>query len=239
LDADPESGRQQRSQAREETRRILERHGGTVEGSMGDLVTAVFGVPAIHEDDALRATRAALELRAALSSMGGEGWRDPGARIAASVGVHTGEVVVETATASAGLSAGDVIAVAARLQQAAEPGEILLSEATHRQAYWALEVAPIDPIQVSARSKPIGAYRVGCLDPERPCDEIALKLSEAGAQIRLQVGAELPFHIDAKRFLPRLACLHLCSGGLGVGAEHGDRIAVLGIFRDQLNTLVA
>ena len=77
-------------------REVIERHGGTVEKFIGDAVMAVFGVPRVHEDDALRAVRAAVEMRAALVELG----------IAARIGVNTGEVVAHEDEA---LVAGDVV----------------------------------------------------------------------------------------------------------------------------------
>src|SRR6187455_783221 len=96
---------------------IVESHGGTVEKFIGDAVMAVFGVPAAHEDDALRACRAAVEMREALPELGVE----------ARLGVNTGEVVTGTAER---LATGDAVNVAARLEQAAVPGSILIGEDT-------------------------------------------------------------------------------------------------------------
>src|SRR2546430_11021289 len=88
---------------------IVERHGGSVEKFIGDAVMAVFGVPVLHEDDALRALRAAAEMRDALPELGLQG----------RIGVMTGEVVSGTEER---LATGDAGNVAARLEQAAEPG---------------------------------------------------------------------------------------------------------------------
>src|SRR6266550_417371 len=92
---------------------IVESHGGSVEKFIGDAVMAVFGVPLVHEDDALRACRAAVEMREALPDLGVEG----------RIGVMTGEVVTGTEER---LATGDALNVAARLQQAARPGEVLI-----------------------------------------------------------------------------------------------------------------
>ena len=94
---------------------IVEKHGGTVEKFIGDAVMAVFGVPLAHEDDALRACRAAIEMRDALPELGVEG----------RIGVMTGEVVTGTEER---LATGDAVNVAARLQQTAQPGEVLIGE---------------------------------------------------------------------------------------------------------------
>ena len=93
----------------EEMRTILERHGGTVEKFIGDAVMAVFGVPVAHEDDALRAVRAAWEMRAAVPALG----------LRARIGVNTGEVVAGEGDS---LVTGDAVNVAARLEQAADAG---------------------------------------------------------------------------------------------------------------------
>ena len=96
---------------------IVESHGGTVEKFIGDAVMAVFGVPAAHDDDALRACRAAVEMREAFPELGIDG----------RIGVNTGEVVAGTEER---LATGDAVNVAARLEQAAEPGEVLIGEPT-------------------------------------------------------------------------------------------------------------
>ena len=111
----------------ERMKSIVERHGGVVEKFIGDAVMAVFGLPAVHEDDAVRALRAAAEMQLALPELGIEG----------RIGVCSGEVVTGTEER---LATGDAVNVAARLQQAAQPGEILLGETTLRLARDAVEV---------------------------------------------------------------------------------------------------
>ncbi|TMB87502.1 MAG: zinc-ribbon domain-containing protein, partial [Chloroflexi bacterium] len=84
---DPETLRDLLARYFRQMKTIIERHGGTVEKFVGDAVLAVFGVPQVHEDDALRAVRAAVEMRDAMPLIGVEG----------RIGVSTGEVVVGTA----------------------------------------------------------------------------------------------------------------------------------------------
>jgi class 3 adenylate cyclase len=110
---DPEALRALLARYFERMKETVERHGGTVEKFVGDAVMAVFGVPVVHEDDALRACRAAVEMRDALPELG----------IRGRIGVNTGEVVTGTEER---LATGDAVNVAARLEQAAEPGEILI-----------------------------------------------------------------------------------------------------------------
>ena len=110
---DPEALRALLARYFERMKGIVESHGGTVEKFIGDAVMAVFGVPQVHEDDALRACRAAVEMRDALPELG----------LQARIGVNTGEVVTGTEER---LATGDAVNVAARLEQAARPGEILL-----------------------------------------------------------------------------------------------------------------
>src|SRR5215467_9863240 len=111
---------------------IVEAHGGSVEKFIGDAVMAVFGVPLAHEDDALRACRAAVEMRDALPELG----------IAGRIGVNTGEVVTGTQER---LATGDAVNVAARLEQSAEPGEVLIGEATHALVREAVAAEPVEP----------------------------------------------------------------------------------------------
>src|SRR5213079_2524066 len=110
---DPEALRALLARYFERMKEIVERHGGSVEKFVGDAVMAVFGVPVVHEDDALRACRAAVEMRDALPELGVEG----------RIGVNTGEVLTGTEER---LATGDAVNVAARLQQAAEPGVVLV-----------------------------------------------------------------------------------------------------------------
>src|ERR671930_80641 len=112
---DPESLRGVMARYFETMKQVIERHGGTVEKFIGDAVMAVFGVPVLHEDDALRALRAAAEMRDALPELGVQG----------RIGVATGEVVTGTEER---LATGDAVNVAARLEQAAEPDEVLIGE---------------------------------------------------------------------------------------------------------------
>ena len=124
---------------------IVESHGGSVEKFIGDAVMAVFGVPVVHEDDALRACRAAVEMRDALPELGVEG----------RIGVNTGEVLTGTEER---LATGDAINVAARLEQAAEAGEVLLGAQTLRLVAPAVEVGEERLLELKGKSEPVAAH---------------------------------------------------------------------------------
>jgi class 3 adenylate cyclase/tetratricopeptide (TPR) repeat protein len=143
-----------------EMRSAIERHGGTVEKFVGDEVMAVFGVPQAHEDDALRAIRAAAEMRARLDELNPELERRYGTRLALHMGVNTGEVVAADATERDAFVTGDAVNVAARLYQAAESGEILLGELTHRLAGDGISADAIEPIRAKGKRKPVPAFRL-------------------------------------------------------------------------------
>src|SRR5262245_50477675 len=136
---------------------IVESHGGTVEKFIGDAVMAVFGIPATHEDDGLRACRAAVEMRDALPELG----------IRGRIGVNTGEVVTGT---SERLATGDAVNVAARLEQSAPPGEVVIGETTYALVHEAVVSEPVEPLTLKGQSAPVPAHRlVSLLDaPERP-----------------------------------------------------------------------
>src|SRR6478752_7335635 len=125
----------------ERMKAIVEAHGGSVEKFIGDAVMAVFGVPQAHEDDALRACRAAVEMRDALPELG----------IRGRIGVNTGEVVTGT---SERLATGDAVNVAARFEQAAEPGEVLISESTHALVREAVRAELVEPLSLKGKSEP-------------------------------------------------------------------------------------
>src|SRR3954467_11365058 len=131
----------------ERMKAIVESHGGSVEKFIGDAVMAVFGVPTVHEDDALRALRAGVEMRDALPDLGIDG----------RIGVMTGEVVTGTEER---LATGDAVNVAARLEQAAQPGEILIGHETLQLTRDAADVEAAPPLTGKGKSEPLVAYRL-------------------------------------------------------------------------------
>jgi class 3 adenylate cyclase/tetratricopeptide (TPR) repeat protein len=144
---DPEALRALLARYFERMKGIVEAHGGTVEKFIGDAVMAVFGVPQVHEDDALRAVRTACEMRDALPELG----------VQARIGLNTGEVVTGTAER---LATGDAVNVAARLEQAASPGEILIGDETLVLAGDAVEAEALAPLELKGKGEPVPAYRL-------------------------------------------------------------------------------
>jgi class 3 adenylate cyclase/tetratricopeptide (TPR) repeat protein len=144
---DPEALRALLARYFERMSGIVEAHGGSVEKFIGDAVMAVFGVPAAHEDDALRACRAAIEMRDAFPELG----------IAGRIGVNTGEVVTGTEER---LATGDAVNVAARLEQAAQPGEVLIGDSTLALVRASVEGEPVEPLTVKGKSEPVPAFRL-------------------------------------------------------------------------------
>jgi class 3 adenylate cyclase/tetratricopeptide (TPR) repeat protein len=158
---DPESLRHVMARYFEAMRDVIERHGGTVEKFIGDAVMAVFGVPAVHEDDALRAARAATEMRDALGELNDELERDYGTRLELRIGVDTGEVVTGTEER---LATGDAVNVAARLEQAAAPGEVLLGAETMRLLRGAVTAEELEPLELKGKAEGVRAYRLVSVD---------------------------------------------------------------------------
>jgi class 3 adenylate cyclase/tetratricopeptide (TPR) repeat protein len=144
---DPEALRATMARYFETARAAIERHGGTVEKFIGDAVMAVFGVPTIREDDALRAVRAAQELRDAVE-------------IDVRIGVNTGEVVTGSGDS---LVTGDAVNVAARLEQAAASGEVLIGAETYALVRDAVDVELLPPLEAKGKSAPVTAYRLGAV----------------------------------------------------------------------------
>src|SRR5437764_13988989 len=157
---DPESLRQVMSRWFERMSEVLERHGGTVEKFIGDAVMAVFGIPELHEDDALRAVRAAAGLREALAQVHDELGQELGVHIGIRVGLNTGEVVAGDGTGGQMLVTGDPVNVAKRLEEAARTGEILLGENTRRLVANAAVLEPRDELTVKGKSGPVVAWNV-------------------------------------------------------------------------------
>jgi class 3 adenylate cyclase/tetratricopeptide (TPR) repeat protein len=151
---DPEPYRALLARYFERMKEILDRHGATVEKFIGDAVMAVFGIPAAHEDDALRALRAAVEMREAFPELGIEG----------KVGIATGEVVTGTEER---LATGDAVNVAKRLEASAQPGEILVGQETLGSTDGYVEVEALAPLTLKGKRDPVAAYRLVAVE-DRP-----------------------------------------------------------------------
>lgn len=156
---DPEAVRRVMTTFFAEMRAVLERHGGVVEKYIGDAVMAVFGVPTLHEDDALRAIRAAIDMRSALVALNEGFERTGGVSIATRTGVNTGEVVVGGGGGGPNV-VGDAVNVAARLQHAAAPGEILLGRDTYRLVREFVSAEPLPSLALKGKAEPVTAYRL-------------------------------------------------------------------------------
>jgi class 3 adenylate cyclase len=161
---DAESLRRVMSRYYQEMSRTVERHGGTAAKFIGDAVMAVFGMPEVHEDDALRAVRAAAEMSPALDDLNSEIGARWGVRLEIRTGVNTGEVVVcdpvPSEAVGVGEVVGDAVNVAARLENAAGPGEVLIGAETHRLVRDAVGVEEVEPLEVKGKARPVRAYRL-------------------------------------------------------------------------------
>ena len=157
---DPEQVRRVLSRYFEVARDVVQRHGGTVEKFMGDAVMAVFGIPVLHEDDALRALRSAVELREGVAKLNEELERVYGIRIAVRIGVNTGEVIAGDTLRGHSFAAGDPVNVAQRLEAAAESGEILIGEMTHGLSRDAVRAEAVGALALKGRMEPVFAYRL-------------------------------------------------------------------------------
>jgi class 3 adenylate cyclase/tetratricopeptide (TPR) repeat protein len=139
---------------------IVERHGGTVGKFIGDAVMAVFGTPVLHEDDALRAVRAAVDMRTALVALNDEVEHSVGVRFDVRIGINTGEVMAGDPSRSDTLVTGDAVNTAKRLETSARPGEILIGQETHHLTRDAIVAEELPPLTVKGKAQPLRAYRL-------------------------------------------------------------------------------
>jgi class 3 adenylate cyclase/tetratricopeptide (TPR) repeat protein len=165
---DPESMRRVMSRYFDEMRAIVEHHGGTVEKFIGDEVMAVFGIPNVHEDDALRAVRAAAEMRDRLAVLNEDFVETWGVRLSARTGVNTGHVVAGDPSAGGTYVTGDPVVLAKRLEQAAEPGQILIGKATYPLIKDAIKAGPLQSFSVKGKAQPVDTFRLDEVDVHAP-----------------------------------------------------------------------
>jgi DNA-binding SARP family transcriptional activator/tetratricopeptide (TPR) repeat protein len=128
----------------------IERHGGTVEKFIGDAVMAVFGVPELHEDDALRAVRAAADAREVLHELDELAAAEWEVRLAGRIGVNTGEVHVIAGAGQDLRLTGAAVNVASQLEERAPPGEILIGDETFRLVRDAVRAARFEAEEFTA-----------------------------------------------------------------------------------------
>jgi class 3 adenylate cyclase/tetratricopeptide (TPR) repeat protein len=163
---DPEALRGVWSRYHATARGVLERHGGTIEKFVGDAVLGVFGIPVVHEDDALRAVRAAVELRGELAKLNDDLEAAFGVRIGVRTGVHTGEVFAGDPTQGDPFATGDAVVIAQRLEATATAGEILVGAATIRLVRDAVTAEPVPALELKGKSEPVDAWRRLDVEPD-------------------------------------------------------------------------
>ncbi len=207
---------------------VLERHGGTVEKFIGDAVMAVFGVPAVHEDDPLRAVRAAAELGDSLAALNDELERDHGVRITTRTGINTGEVIVGGGAPDQKLATGDAVNVAARLEQAAAPGDVLLGEPTYAAVRDAIQAEPASPVDAKGKSEPVAAYRLVGLRPDVPAFVRPIATPFVGRRDEL-TRLQAAFAAAVTERAPQLATI---VGTPGIGKSRLARELLTGIAAD-------
>jgi class 3 adenylate cyclase/DNA-binding SARP family transcriptional activator/tetratricopeptide (TPR) repeat protein len=229
---DPETLRAVMSRYFEVAREAFHRHGGTVEKFIGDAVMAVFGIPALHEDDALRAIRAVTDLTQGLGALNEDLEREGGIRLEVRVGVNTGEVVAGDWSTGQALVTGSPVNTAVRLEQAAARGEILIGEATRKLVRSAITVEPVSQLSLKGVHEAVVAWRLISLVPGAPSFPRRLDAPLVG---RVSELAQLHQALD-RAVNDRTAVLFTIIGSPGIGktrlaqefaASLGDKATVL------------
>jgi DNA-binding SARP family transcriptional activator/predicted ATPase len=141
---DPEAYRALMTRYLDAVRRPIEAHGGTVEKFIGDAVMAVFGAPELHEDDALRAVRAAVDARDAVAELAAVAEAEWDVRLAVRIAVNSGEVIVVSTPGQDLHVTGAAVSVASHLEEQGHPGEVLLGDETYRLLSHAVRAEPVD-----------------------------------------------------------------------------------------------
>jgi tetratricopeptide (TPR) repeat protein len=163
----------------------LTRHGGTVEKYAGDAVMAAFGIPVSHEDDALRAARAALDIQAGIAALNEQLGRDHDVGLEIRIGIEAGEVVATPTDVRQRLVTGEAVGVAAKLEQAAAPDEIVVGERAGRLIDHVARLEPLGGLSIKGLSRPVGAFRLLELEPLAPAFERRLDAPLVGRKREL------------------------------------------------------
>ena len=140
---------------------IIEAYNGHIERIIGDEILALFGLPVAHEDDAIRAIKAAREIHATVKAIKPDSFVLK-APVAMHTGINTGLVVTARSLPVDGTFdlSGDAVNIASRLSDMARPDEILVGPETYRQSFGFFEFDTQDPIRIQGKSRPVPVYRV-------------------------------------------------------------------------------
>ena len=213
----------------DEMRAAIEGHGGTVEKFSGDEVMAVFGVPRVHEDDALRAVRAAEEMRERLARLNDELERGWGVRLEIRIGINTGEVVAGDSGTRETFVTGEPVVLAKRLEQAAAPGTILIGKATYPLVKDAVKVGPLERFSAKGKREDAERRRVHAIDREAPGVTRRLDVPMVGRERELEL-LQTAFTRAVEARECRL-CTVLGSAGIGKSRLALELIATVGPAR--------
>ena len=213
-------------------RRVFTDHGGSVGRRHGDGFMIAFGIPELHEDDAVRAVRAASEFRAALRELDAELQQERGLSLKVRLGVNTGTVLVRDAGAVEDEVTGEAVTVAKRFEQAAGPDQILIGAATYRLVADAVRAEKADPIVLNGIREPQEAWRLLEFLPDRPARMRRLDAPLIGRDCEHSLLLGMFERLEAERSCHLVTVL----GSAGVGKSRlvdefvnglGDRATVL------------
>jgi class 3 adenylate cyclase/tetratricopeptide (TPR) repeat protein len=212
-DRDPEEARKLLDPVLEQMMQAVHRYEGTVNQVMGDGIMALFGAPVAHEDHAVRACYAALDVQRAMRRLSEDLRRAHGVTVQVRVGLNSGEVVVRAIGSDLRMdysAVGPTTHLAARMEQLAHPGTILLTPDTLRLAEGSVVVTPLGPVPVKGLAGPLEVYELTGAGPLRS------RFSVAAAR-------------GLSRFVGRDRELEVLRDALGRAADgHGQLVAVVG-----------
>jgi class 3 adenylate cyclase/tetratricopeptide (TPR) repeat protein len=187
---DPEALREVQQRYFDAMRVAIERHEGTVEKYIGDAVMAVFGIPQLHEDDALRAVRSAFDMQRALEALNRDLEARWGVRLVIRVGINTGVVVAGDATTQQSFATGDVVNIAQRFEAAAAAGGVLAGALTYRLVRHAVTAEQTAPLTVKGKADPLTAWRVTAVHPTAEAVARHMDSAMVGRDRQLQILTE-------------------------------------------------
>ncbi|HEX6674664.1 MAG TPA: BTAD domain-containing putative transcriptional regulator [Actinomycetes bacterium] len=229
---DPESFSHLEDRYHDAIRASVTRHGGVVRQLTTETAVAVFGVPTSYENDALRAVRAAVDVRSVLQRVDQDLRRERGVRLAFSVGVETGEVMVRTVASGSAALVGTVLGLAQRLEQVGAAGELLLGPSTYGLVRDAVVVEEGPVLGRGGRGRPYRGWRLARVRPSTPGHRRRLDAPIVGRSTEQSLLAQL----FERTVSDRAGHLATVLGPAGIGksrlahellAHVGERAAVL------------